>query len=129
MTLHRFCDSLGAALTEAPKTEVEFVCWPKTGVALGLAPKAGGWEGVAGKGVPKVDPNVGVWFSPKPLEGAELNANGEGAADGATKKKNRHLKHIAYLTLKNVTENVSNCLIAEINCYPSFLYSISLQLL
>lgn len=67
---------------------MELVCWPKAGAALGLAPKAGGaWEGVAGNGDAKVDPNEGVWLSPKPPEGAELNAKGEGAADGATTQK------------------------------------------
>lgn len=48
-----------------------------------MAPKAGVWEGVAVKGDPKDEPNEGVWLAPNPLEGAELNANGEGAADGA----------------------------------------------
>lgn len=58
-------------------------CCPKTGAAFGLAPKAGVWEGVAVKGDPKDDPNEGVWLVPKPPEGAELNANGEGAAEEA----------------------------------------------
>lgn len=48
-----------------------------------LAPNAGGWEGVAVKGDPKDEPNEEVWLAPNPPEGAELNANGEGAADGA----------------------------------------------
>lgn len=48
-----------------------------------MAPKAGVWEGVAVKGDPKDEPNEGVWLAPNPPEGAELNANGEGAADGA----------------------------------------------
>lgn len=59
------------------------VCCPKTGAALGLAPKDGAWEGVAVKGDPKDEPNEGVWLAPNPPEGAELNTNGEGAADGA----------------------------------------------
>lgn len=62
---------------------MEFGCCPKTGAALGLAPKAGVWEGVAVKGDPKDEPNEGVWLAPNPPEGAELNANGVGAADGA----------------------------------------------
>lgn len=62
---------------------MEFVCCPKTGVAFGFAPKAGGWEGVAVKGDPKDEPNEGVWLAPNPPEGAVLNAKGEGAADGA----------------------------------------------
>ncbi len=35
------------------------------------------------KGDPKDEPNEGVWLAPKPPEGAELNAKGDGAADGA----------------------------------------------
>lgn len=62
---------------------------PNTGAALGLAPKAGGWEGAAVKGDPKDEPNEGVWLAPNPPEGAELNTNGEGAADGAVSKKGR----------------------------------------
>lgn len=58
-------------------------CCPKVGAALGLTPKAGVWEGVAVKGDPKDEPNEGVWWAPNPPEGAELNANGDGAADGA----------------------------------------------
>lgn len=38
---------------------------------------------MAGKGDPKEDPNEGVWLAPNPVEGAELNANGEGAVDAA----------------------------------------------
>lgn len=68
---------------------MELACCPKTGVVLGLAPKAGVWEGVAVKGDPKDEPNEGVWLAPNPLEGAELNANGEGAADGAVTEKER----------------------------------------
>lgn len=77
--------SLGAELAAAPNTGVELVCWPKTGAAPGLAPKAGVCEGVPVKGDPKDDPNEGVWLAPKPPEGAELNTNGEGAADGAVR--------------------------------------------
>lgn len=80
-------NSLDAELTAAPNTGVEFACCPKMGAALGLAPKVGVWEAVAGKGDPKDEPNAGVWFVPKPPEGAELNTNGEGAADGAVSKK------------------------------------------
>lgn len=54
-----------------------------------MAPNAGGWEGAAVKGDPKVEPNEGVWFAPNPAEGAELNANGEGAADGAVRGRER----------------------------------------
>lgn len=50
---------------------------------MDLAPKAGLWEGVAVKGDPKDVPNEGVWLAPNPPVEAELNANGEGAADGA----------------------------------------------
>lgn len=50
---------------------------------MGLAPNAGVWEGVAGKGDPKDDPNEGVWLFPNPAEGAELKTNGVGPADGA----------------------------------------------
>lgn len=82
-------NSLGAELTAAPNTGVAFVCCPKMGAALGLAPKVGAWEAVAGKGDPKDEPNAGVWFVPKPPEGAELNTNGEGAADGAVSKKKK----------------------------------------
>lgn len=66
---------------------MELVGCPKTGAALGLAPKAGGWEGAAVKGDPKDEPNEGVWLAPNPPEGAELNTNGEGAADGAVRKE------------------------------------------
>lgn len=66
---------------------MELVCCPKTGAALGLAPNAGGWEGVAVKGDPKDEPNEGAWLAPNPPEEAELNANGEGAADGAVCEK------------------------------------------
>lgn len=48
-----------------------------------MAPKAGVWEGVAGKGDPKDDPNEGVWLFPNPAEGAEVKTNGVGPADGA----------------------------------------------
>lgn len=37
---------------------------------------------MAEKGEPKDVPNEGVWLFPNPPEGDELNANGEGAADG-----------------------------------------------
>lgn len=77
----------GAELVAVPNTGVELACCPKTGAALVLAPKAGGWEGAAVKGDPKDEPNEAVWLAPKPLEGAELNTNGEGAADGAVKWK------------------------------------------
>lgn len=59
------------------------VCCPKTGAALGLAPKAGGCEGAAVNGEPNVEPNEGVWLAPKPPEDPELNTNGEGVAEGA----------------------------------------------
>lgn len=62
---------------------MELACCPKTGVAFGLAPKVGFWEGVAVKGDPKDEPNEGVWLAPNPPEGAELNAKGDGAAEGA----------------------------------------------
>lgn len=62
---------------------MELVCCPKTGAALGFAPKAGVCEDVAVKGDPKDEPNEGVWLAPNPPEGAGLNTNGEGAADGA----------------------------------------------
>lgn len=77
----------GAELAAAPNTGVELACCPKTGAALGLAPKAGAGEGAAVKGDPKGVPKEGVWLAPKPPEGAELNTNGEGAADGAGVKK------------------------------------------
>lgn len=38
---------------------------------------------MAVKGDPNDEPNEGVWLAPNPAEGAELNTNGEGAADGA----------------------------------------------
>lgn len=57
------------------------------GAALGLAPKEGVWEAVAGKGDPNDEPNVEVWLAPKPPEGAELNTNGEEAAEGAVRRK------------------------------------------
>lgn len=38
---------------------------------------------MAVKGDPKDELNEEVWLAPNPPEGAELNANGEGAADGA----------------------------------------------
>lgn len=71
---------------------MELVCCPKTGVALDLAPKAGLWEGVAAKGDPKVEPNEGAWLAPNPPVEAELNTNGEGAADGAVSQKEKELK-------------------------------------
>lgn len=73
----------------APNAGVELACCPKTGAVLVLAPKAGVWEGVAVKGDPKDDPNEGVWLAPNPPEGAELNTNGEGAADGAVRENER----------------------------------------
>lgn len=76
----------GAEFAAAPNTGVELFCCAKTGAALGLAPKAGGWEGVAVKGDPKDEPNEGVWLAPNPPEGAVLNANGEGAAEGAVRE-------------------------------------------
>lgn len=48
-----------------------------------MTPKAGVWEGAAVKGDPKDEPNEGVWLAPNPPDGAELNTNGAGAADGA----------------------------------------------
>lgn len=71
---------------------MELDCCPKTGAALGLAPKAGVWEGVAGKGDPKDEPKEGVWLAPNPPEEAELNTNGGGAADGAANEKEKHWK-------------------------------------
>lgn len=38
---------------------------------------------MAVNGDTKDEPNEEVWLAPNPPEGAELNANGEGAADGA----------------------------------------------
>lgn len=68
---------------------MELACCPKTGAALGLAPKVGFWEGVAVKGDPKDEPKEGAWLAPNPPVGAELNTNGEGAADGAVSDKER----------------------------------------
>lgn len=48
-----------------------------------MAQKAGVCDCVAGKGDPKVEPNEGVWLAPNVAEGAGLNTNGDGAADGA----------------------------------------------
>lgn len=75
-------------LVPEPNTGVELFCCPKTGVALGLAPKVGAdvWADVAVKGDPNVDPKGGFWLVPKPPEGAELNMNGVGAADGAVEE-------------------------------------------
>lgn len=85
--ISRSCYPPGAELVLAPNTGVELACCPKTGAALGLAPKVGVWEDVAVKGDPKDEPNEGVWLAPNPPEGAELNANGAGAADGAVGEK------------------------------------------
>lgn len=79
--------SPGVELAAAPKTGVELACCPKTGAVLGFAPKDGVWEGGAVKGDPKEDPNEGVWLVLNPPEGAELKANGAGAADGAVINK------------------------------------------
>lgn len=54
-----------------------------------MAPKVGFWEGVAVKGDPKDEPKEGAWLAPNPPVGAELNTNGEGAADGAVSDKER----------------------------------------
>lgn len=64
-----------------PNTGVELFCCPNVGAALGLVPKV--WVEVAGKGDPKPDAKGGFWLAPKLPEGAELNTNGDGAADGA----------------------------------------------
>lgn len=50
---------------------------------MACCPKAGVGAGAAVKGDPKGDTKEGVWLAPKPPEGAGLNTNGGGAADGA----------------------------------------------
>lgn len=65
----------------------ELAAVPNTGVELACCPKAGVGAGAAVKGDPKGDTKEGVWLAPKPPEGAGLNTNGGGAADGAGVKK------------------------------------------
>lgn len=74
------------------------------GAALGLAPKVGAWEAVAGKGDPKDEPNAGAWLVPKPPEGAGLNPNGEGAADGAVSKKKKNIHKTQFKMVSKLFE-------------------------
>lgn len=97
-----FCCSYtpDAEFVDAPNTGVELACCPKTGVELGLAPKAGVCDCVAGKGDPKVEPNEGVWFAPNAAEGAGLNTNGVGAAEGAGEKRRESKMSVPKIKVK-----------------------------